>query len=708
MITEIVEKGNHPGSSGTIAFQRHNVGKNTTQGFQPWVPGTKKHAFCILLIVAVSATVYLNSLKNGFVFDDIGLVEENNVIRSLKNIPYTIKHMYRPLRVISYTIDYYFSGLNPLGYHISNIIYHAITSVLVYLVVYLIIKGLHSQSPSPQGISDYSQRNLRIPLFAALIFAVHPVHTDSVAYISGRRDILSTLFFFLGFYYFLRYRTNVGDPPSFGRAKWIYMALVILSFILGIFSKEMAVTLPLIFFVYDFFTHFNTRETRLNTLFFKDIGLALKTVLLKYKYFYGPIIAAGMAFSFYAVYILNASRRVNWYGDNILLNFLTVGRVWINSIKLLFYPVTLNADYSINAFPISSSLFELRSLLSIAALAAIFYGILRLLLPSNPSSSRKIFRVFDSPFFKKVSAFCAIWFFVTMLPVSHIIPHHELFAEHYLYLPSLGFCLFIALLIERALNMWQQRYSTQKYRHIFCALPVIVILLCSYRTIERNKDWRDDYTLWKKTCETVPDCARARNNLGTVYFENGMINEAIVEHSKAVEIIPRYSKAHANLGADYVRKGMFDKAIAMCENAIEINPANSSAYNTLGASYLSKGMFDAAIEACTIATEINPNYSGAYLNLGSVYLSVGMLDEGISACEKAIMLNPDIPEAHFNLGIACMEKGMLDKAIEELKKALSLRPSYLKARRNLAIAYEKKRLETDAEHELAIASGTKP
>lgn len=626
----------------------------------------RRHTIYLLLVVAVSSFVYLNSLKNDFVFDDIGLVKDNNVIYNLKNIPYTIKHMYRPVRVISYTIDYHLSGLNPLGYHISNIIYHAITSVLVYLVVYLITKNLLTPNS-----------RLLTPLFAALIFASHPIHTDSVAYISGRRDILSTLFFLLGFYYFLRYRANV---------KWIYMALATMSFILGIFSKEMAVTLPLIFLAYDFYMHFNTRETRINLSFFKDIGLTLKTIFLKYKYLYIPFIVAGIAFSYYAVFILNASRRVNWYGGSILLNFITVARIWINSIKLLFYPVTLNADYSFNAFPISRTLFEPRSLLSLVALAMIFYGILRLLLYSINY---------------KTIAFCVVWFFITMLPVSHIIPHHELFAEHYLYLPSLGFCLLIALLIDKLFNI-------QKYKYIFYALPVIAVILCSYRTIERNKDWRDDYTLWKKTCETAPDCARAHNNFGTVYFEKGMIDNAIVEHVRATEINPIYSKAFANLGADYVRKGMFDDALATSKKAIEINAENAPAYNTLGASYFSKGMFDEAIEAYRAALTINPDYSGAHLNLGSAYLSAGMIDEGISACEKSIKLNPDIPEAHSNLGTAFMNKDMLDKAIEEFKMALRLRPNYVKARRNLGIAYKKKGLVAEAEREFAIASEGTP
>ena len=361
-------------------------------------PEIKTHIIVILLITFVSSIIYLNSIQNDFVFDDIILIKDNKSIRSFESITHNLRHMYRPIRDVSYTIDYKFSGLNPLGYHISNILYHTITSILVYLIVRLLNK------------------NISVSLFASLLFAAHPIHTDAVTYISGRRDILSTLFFLLGFYYFLRHRSN---------KRIAYIILALLAYLLGVLSKEMAVTLPLIFFAYDFYCHFNTKETSLNIRFFRDICLNVKKVFLLYRYLYIPIVIGSVIFSYYIIFILNVTKTTEWYGDSIILNFLTVSRIWVYYLKLLFYPVKLNADYSAD-FPVSESLLDTAGIISIAILIGIFYFLLRFLLKQNYPHTRQEL--------KKTVSFCGVWFFVTLLPVSQIFPHHELLAEHYLYL----------------------------------------------------------------------------------------------------------------------------------------------------------------------------------------------------------------------------------------------------------------------------------
>lgn len=559
-------------------------------------PEVKTHIIVILLITFVSSIIYLNSLRNDFVFDDIILIKDNKSIRSFESITHNLWRMYRPLRDISYAIDYKFSGLNPLGYHISNILYHTITSILVYLIVRLLNK------------------NVSVSLFASLLFAAHPIHTDAVTYISGRRDILSTLFFLLGFYCFLRHRAN---------KRIVYIILAFLAYLLGVLSKEMAVTLPLIFFAYDFYYHFNTEETRLNIRFFRDICLNAKKVFLLYKYLYIPIVIGSVTFSYYIIFILKVTKTTEWYGGSIILNFLTVSRICVYYLKLLFYPVKLNADYSLD-FPVSESLLDTAGIISIAILIGIFYCLLRSLLVARPVKSymgghfrRKIhlpfFEAFNGARRSSLVPFCGVWFFVTLLPVSQIIPHHELIAEHYLYLPSFGFCLFIA-----ECGMW----SAELLRIPKSAIRIgfiIVMLLYSYRTIERNKDWRDDYTLWKKTCETAPNCARAHNNLGIAYFNKDMIDEAIAEYKKAIELNPAPAEPHINFGAALIKKGSPHRAILECKKAVELNPNIAKAYNVLGAAYQRIGTLDKAIAAYRKALEIDPDYPEAHTNLASIY-----------------------------------------------------------------------------------------
>jgi Flp pilus assembly protein TadD len=572
-----------------------------------------KTFLAVLILSSLAVIIYFNSLKNDFVFDDLNTIVNYKVIRSLKNIPRMIGfyegkfHMprYRPVRVISYAIDYFFSHRNPIGYHISNILYHIITSFLVYLTIFFMIK------------------NYRVALFAAILFAVHPIQTDSVTYLSGRRDILTALFYMLGFYFFLKFR-------QYNKIKYIVLALF--SYGLSIFSKEMAITLPVMFLSYDFIDNFKVKSRRLNLHFFKKILLTLKRVIVKYKYLYVPILAAGIAFGLYTIFVIKPSHRIGWYGDSPLRNFLTVVKILIFYIKQLIYPVRLNADYSYNAFPVSKSFFEPRTLFSVIALVIILYAILKLL------KSHKMY------------AFCGMWFFITLLPVCQIIPHHELLAEHYLYLPSFGFCLLLALLFEKLL-------SSPKYQYIVYSIFGVLIVLYSYRVIDRNKDWRDNLTLWRETIKTAPNCLRARYDLGKALQQKGMIDQAIVQYQKILEIAPEVMPdikndlawTHNNLGAAYWEKGLIDEAEIEFKKALEIKPNLLWAHNNLGTIYHRKGQLEKASSEYQRAISMAPNFAQAHNNLGNVYRDQGLFDEAIKEYKKALAINPTIQQIYKNL-----------------------------------------------------------
>jgi len=374
----------------------------------------RKWLLLLAVIGVLTLASYFNSVTNRFVFDDIHLIKENYGIRGIEKIPRLLgigkgKISYRPVRMVSYALDYSLNkglwraaggyegrdkGLNPLGYHISNIVYHLITTFLVFMVV----------------LRLSAQR--RIAFLAAGLFALHPVHTDSVAYLSGRRDILCALFYLLGFYLFLRYRAT-------GKLKFIIATF--LAYLLGLGSKEMAVTLPAVFLCYDLLEQFSGKADRINRTYFKEFFLALKRVLVRGRYLYSLTFIGGIAYSYYKVFIKSPSFQSEYYGESVVTNFLTVGKVLVHYIRLLIYPVRLNADYSYHAFPLSSSFFEPATVLSFMVLGVVGYVVLRLMIRH------------------KLLAFGGVWFFITLLPVCQIFPHHELLAEHYLYLPAFGF-----------------------------------------------------------------------------------------------------------------------------------------------------------------------------------------------------------------------------------------------------------------------------
>ena len=411
--------------------------------------GTGRKWYLLLAVVLLVTFIsYANCLQNQFVFDDILVIVENPGIRGIEKIPSLLglgkkRISYRPIRMVSYAVDYTLNeklwrymgksaggdeGLNPLGYHLSNIFYHLVTSFLVFLVIY-------------QLVSNY-----RVAFLAASLFALHPVHTDSVTYLSGRRDILAALFYLAGFSYFLRYRKT---------QQFRFILATFLAYLLSVGSKEMGVTLPALFLGYDLVEDFAGEGRGINRSYCRELFLSVKHAIIRSRYFYLLVFGVALVYTYYKVFIKSPSHQIFYYGDSVLTTFLTMGRILVYYMRLLLYPVTLNADYSYNAFPLSSSFFEFSTFFSFMVLGVVGYVVLRLLL------------------YNKMLAFGAIWFFVTILPVCHIFPHHELLAEHYLYLPSVGFCLMAAILVDSFLR-------EGRYRHIvYVCCMLVVFLFCA-------------------------------------------------------------------------------------------------------------------------------------------------------------------------------------------------------------------------------------
>ena len=293
----------------------------------------------------------------------------------------------------------------------------------------------------------------------------------------------------------------------------------------------MGVTLPALFFCHDLIQNFSIKRGAIDKAYFKELFAASKRSITQSPYLYTILFLGAMAFSYYKVFVKSPSYQTAFYGDSLFTTFLTVGRILVHYLKLLVYPVNLNADYSLNAFPLSTSLFEPATFLSILFLMGVAYLFLWLL-------GRD-----------KLIAFGIIWFFVTLLPVSHIFPHHELLAEHYLYLPSIGFCLVSAVLFNTV-------FKESKYAVPLSICFMAMLLLFSVRIADRNRDWRDGLTFWEKTLKTAPQCARVHVNLSEVYVDEGRLDDALSAAKKALAINPDHIEGRNNLGTIYARKNM--------------------------------------------------------------------------------------------------------------------------------------------------------
>ncbi len=580
-------------------------------------------------LIALPFLLYVNTLHNNFVFDDLPLIVAHSKVQELST-PWRLfigqqtgRLSYRAIRTVSYAIDYAIGGMNPTVFHASNITYHALT----VLVVFRLVQALTGAS--------------RAAFLAALLFATHPIQTDAVAYLSGRRDILSTLFYLTGFLAFIRYRES-------GRRWRLGAALV--AYFLAVLSKEMAITLPLLWLGYDLLRTFEPQTGESFPALLRRLGNGFRRVLMESRLFYLASFGAAGAAACYLLFVVRVSRQKAWYGGSLPMTLLTSSRIVVHYIKLLLFPATLSADYSYNAFPVASSWADVRAWLALLVLALIAIGLGRL------SSS------------SKVAAFGGLWFFVTLLPVSQIIPHHELMAEHYLYLPSVG----VALLVGTLLDRWAR---TPRAGRALAIGVSTALLLLSVRTVARNRDWKDELTLWQTTVRTAPDSARARTNLGLSYLDLGQHQAAEQELKAALAILPNDVHVLNSLGILYIstrREGEAEQAFMEAARVgMERNKGLAAvALNNLGALYLGQKRDREAEAFFRQATETAPTLVKPPIVLGRLYLESGRFEEAERELKRALQLRSDLRAPHLLLAHLYLYRGELDTAEREAQESL--------------------------------------
>ncbi|HBR17236.1 MAG TPA: hypothetical protein DD725_06480 [Deltaproteobacteria bacterium] len=553
---------------------------------------------CIAIILIVSFGVYLNTMWNGFVYDDEFQVLENPWIKDVRYIHDIflshvwafqgvgwVSNYYRPMMHIILMIDYYLFGLKPWGYHLINIILHAGVSVLVFLIASMLINhpGRREKRLSPPftgGEKGEGEYNLLFPLIAAILFAAHPIHTEVVAWVSGIPELSFTLFYLLSFYFYIKADDEYGK----------HFILSILFFFLSTLCKETALTLPILLIVYDY----SSSQSKIQNL---------KSHMMRYIPY---IIVAGIYFTLRTNAIGGfAPQKAHPELDNwqYLINIFPL---FIQYLEKLILPINLNAYHVLH--PISSIL-EWKAIASVIITFAFILTAYFL---------RKI---------DKLSFFSLLLIVITILPVLYIPALGEnTFAERYLYLPSIGFVILMALTLER-IYCNRRLGQTASLATILAAI-VLLGLYCA-GTLKRNFIWRDNYTLWSETVKKSPDGAIPHNSMGVVYLKQGRLDEALQEFQTALKLEPDYSNAHINLGISFANKGWLDDAIKEFKLAIRLKSDNPEAYNNLGATYYDKGWVDMAIEHYLIALRLKPNYRKAHYNLAEAYYDKGWVDMAI-------------------------------------------------------------------------------
>ncbi|MDH4229021.1 MAG: tetratricopeptide repeat protein [Nitrospirota bacterium] len=558
------------------------------------------------LVVLAALLPFLNGLGGDFVWDDFSTVVDNTASHGFSHLPQLLgwgdaHFRYRLGRDVSQMLDYTLGGLNPLVYHLFNILYHAMTSWLVWVIA-----------------RDITGSN-RAALWGGVLFAVHAVHTDAVTYISGRRDVLSGFLALASVAAFIRYRAS-------GHRGWFVGAAV--AGLAGLLTKEMAATFPALWFLVDVVHALRDQPQRLS----RAVGQVLKT----HWRLYGVGGTVASAFILYVALVQMPVAIVPPHGGSWLANFMTVAVVLSHALRLLLWPTGLMVDYDGFFTPVISFADpRLSGSLMVLGLA-IWSGIY---------AAR----------FSTAAFFAVNWLWISYLPVMHIVPHVELFAEHYLYLPSVGFCILAGMGISRL-----QEFP--RFGRVATVAGIAVLLLLSALTWDRNRDFSSQIRVLEAEMRVYPHNLRAMSNLGWSYLKVGRYAEALGVYEPYLERDPGDLDVWKSGGHAAMQIGDAARSATMYARATQLAPRDSGAWMGLGVALQSVGDKEGAESAFITGTSLAPQDYEPWHNLGVLYALSLRPDAARDAFERAFQSPKAPPSAALDLSQANIALGRCQEA----------------------------------------------
>ena len=593
------------------------------------------------LIVLLVFLVYLPALRGGFVWDDDAYITNNPTLhdgeglRQIWFAPGTTPQYY-PLSFTSFWVDYHLWKLNPLGYHLTNILFHAINAILLWIIL--------------------RRLNVRGAWLAAAVFAVHPVNVETVAWITERKNVLAGFFYLSSALACLRFwlpnpaaadtRTQNGPQTSavgLGNSKFYWLALFL--YLCALLAKTATIALPVAVLLVVWWKRGKVGWRELFPL--------------------APFLAVGMAMGLFTVWIekhfVQAAGR-EWV-FSFLERCLIAGRVVWFYLGKLVWPHPLMFVYPRWKIHAAQPLAYLPVLAVIIVLFILWFNRKGWARPMLVALAYFLALLFP------VLGFFNVYFF-----------RYSFVADHFQYLASIGPLTLAAAGISRLFGL------LKKQEPAFCGALVVAL---SALTWQQAGIYRNMETLWRDTLAKNPDCWMAYDNRGVALAAEGRFDEAIEDFRKTIQINPNHFEALEDLGNALASKGRLDEAIENYYKAIQINPNSSEALNNLGNALADKGRLDEAIENYYKAIQINPNSFEALENLGIALADKGRFDEAIQNYRKAIQINPGRTESYINLGVALNRSGRTKEAIAQYRELLNREllnsnPQIAKAMNNLA------------------------
>lgn len=594
-----------------------------------------------LILVTVIGLVYGNTFLNSFHFDDIPSILEKPWIRGMDKIPqFIFSFLQRPLVILSFNINYAISQFEVWSYHLFNIVFHIVATLLVFQLVKVVLGFLKEFS---------AQKNYAfLPFFSAMFFALHPLNTQSVTYISSRSSVLATLFYLGALILFFK---GFKTWKETGRKEWGQFLGSGICFMLGGFSKETIVTLPAMLFLFHFY--FISRKTLKVWISTYAKWIFLLAIPLLAFVGYKQFVAGGLL-SASAAHLPPAT----W--------FLTqTSVVPFEYFRKMLFPFNMNIDIG---FPILTDWLQMENGLGIIALGLFIFFWIQLSNRSSKPDSLEVERRFVG--------FGMAWILLTLLPTSSFIPLLDVAVEHRTYLPMVGF-VFLAAGAFGYVRAWDilpaPSFPEKKLVHS-CA--ILILLSFSTGVMVRNGDWKDEVTLWSDAKKKSPNLVRPYNNVGEAYDKLGKYDEAIREFEGALKIDPNYFFGLNNLGNIYGKQRKLPEAISYFQRALEQKPDYSPAHYNIARAFHLTGKRQEAAESYRKAIKSNPYFEQAFYNLAYLSMELSRFDEAIQNFNKFLVMQPNHSKAHFGLGNGLMMKGQLDLALAEYRKSAELDPSF--------------------------------
>jgi tetratricopeptide (TPR) repeat protein len=546
--------------------------------------------FCIFLTIATLLVFWQVNNCDFINYDDTIYITKNNHVQNGITIEgiqwaFTTGHTgnWHPLTWLSHMLDVQLFGLEPGWHHLTNLVFHIANALLLFLVLYRMTKAQWESA------------------FVAALFALHPLHVESVAWVAERKDVLSTFFWILTMGAYCYYV----ERPNFQR----YL-VVVLFFALGLMAKPMLVTLPFVLLLLDYWPlkrfYQNKSDQKIDTATDSRHRLALIRPLLWEKIPLFVLTALTCIVTYIVQKKIGAVLSLLPLGARISNAFVSynayIGKtIWPNDLAVLYpYPALLPAWQAVGA----------AFLLIVVTIAVIW-------------KARKMPYVMVG----------WLWYAGTLVPVIGIVQVGlQARADRYTYLPLIGLFIMATWGISELSKKWRYR------KKVLFTLSTVILLCLSIVTWTQIPYWKNSITLNEHALNVTADNYIAYNNCGTAYLNLGNYRQAIVDYNKAIEIRPKYTDAYYNRGISYWHLGNKMQAIRDFDSAIEINPNYAEIYYGRGNVYAALGNYRQAIRDFDKAIEINPKYAGIYYNRGNVYVALGNYGQAIDDMKTAARL----------------------------------------------------------------------